>query len=1098
MYLYLYEDKDRMSDDVRCFVEDGIKNGEYVVCIAPQGFKEICLKNAVVKHPKNEKEWRGTLSSLESDKLRLVLVDPPFSVHKNLPSGSVMCVYPELSSDKSLLLSILHLYPYVLFDGYVCENPYYGDTLLAGGQGDTKKATKYYEFLKKRILKWEESRRELLKERELLNKLMETTPSYVVILDEGGKILRMSQSLSDMLGASAGMRFFDFVVERDKKTVKEVFEKLVSEKISCTCECALRSKNGEERLISWQSVAIPLWDRMEIVALGQDITERTKMEKELEQAYNSLRRHVEELSILNSIAKNISGSLDFKQVAEEVLEGAIRLTEASHGILVMRYGEIEREFVFPTNVDEEKQKKLREIVNEVLLKQKTSSSNEVIHSLLKFGKETAGAVVLVGEFDKDDVRIVNQLVEHASAALRASLDAELLKKAESGQRRANELLRTIRLIDQLIVVERDRDSLLQRVCELLNSLRGYRLVWVALKDPSGTVVPVAYSGDGKEELSGVNLCWKDAESTDPVCKAIRENKLVVSPEYPHLPISSISIPIAFEGRVYGALNVYVDDISIILDDEERGLLEGLTDDLGIALHLIEEEKMRRESEELFMMLSENEALGVYMERGGVFKYVSDAMASMVGYFKEELFGKSLENLVHPDDKPSLHEFRKSYEKGQGFPIRLVRKDGSIVYCELYEYSTNYGEESVRVGTIVDVTERTLAEKERKKLIDRLSHSDRLASVGMLAGGVAHEINNPLTIILNYTWLLKDDIDEEEKMEMLTEIEQAALRIKRIVAELLEFSRKGEKELKEVDLNIILEKTLSVLSHEFKVSSIKVEKDLHPIPKVLCQPEHMMQVFFNILTNSIYALNEKYPETHENKKIIVRTKKEGIYVSIEIRDNGIGMSKDIIEHIFDPFFTTKQSEEATGLGLSIAHNIVKAHGGEILVESKEGEYSSFTVKLPLEGRASTAITSGRRVLIVDDEPKLRKALRIVLEREGFEVLEAQNADEGIYKLSTEPIDVVLLDIIMPGKNGMHVLRHIEISELAVPVIILTGQPTIETASEAVRRGAFDYLTKPIENKKLIDVMKRAVAERAKKIEELERLSDYPFLKIREEK
>jgi two-component system NtrC family sensor kinase len=234
---------------------------------------------------------------------------------------------------------------------------------------------------------------------------------------------------------------------------------------------------------------------------------------------------------------------------------------------------------------------------------------------------------------------------------------------------------------------------------------------------------------------------------------------------------------------------------------------------------------------------------------------------------------------------------------------------------------------------------------------QLIQSAKLAAIGELAAGVAHELNNPLTSIMGFTSLLLQEVDDDDPMkEELQMIEQAAARTKTIVSGLLGFARQTESRLELADVNQIVQSTMALLRHQAKVARVTVKKSYDEnLPLVSLDANQIKQVFLNIITNAIQAM----PQGGE-LEVVTSYRPRAIdgtdCVAVEFRDTGTGISAENLPRIFDPFFTTKKAGQGTGLGLSISHGIVEKHGGKIEVESEMGQGSTFTVLLPVaEGR-----------------------------------------------------------------------------------------------------------------------------------------------------
>lgn len=243
-----------------------------------------------------------------------------------------------------------------------------------------------------------------------------------------------------------------------------------------------------------------------------------------------------------------------------------------------------------------------------------------------------------------------------------------------------------------------------------------------------------------------------------------------------------------------------------------------------------------------------------------------------------------------------------------------------------------GTDEGMVVVISDITEH----KEMVKLEKQLLQSDKLATIGQLAAGVAHEINNPLANISLYTQILiRKPFDETIKDKLIT-IDDEANRAARIVKGLLEFARQSEPKLSSTDINLEITKVLNILNPQLK--NTKVITELQPLPSIWADRGQIRQFFINMMTNSIQAIIT-------NGEIIVKTSASEDHVEISISDNGCGVPMENLDKIFDPFFTTKGTE-GTGLGLSICYGIIKSHGGTIDVKSEVGTGTTFTIKLPV--------------------------------------------------------------------------------------------------------------------------------------------------------
>jgi two-component system NtrC family sensor kinase len=246
--------------------------------------------------------------------------------------------------------------------------------------------------------------------------------------------------------------------------------------------------------------------------------------------------------------------------------------------------------------------------------------------------------------------------------------------------------------------------------------------------------------------------------------------------------------------------------------------------------------------------------------------------------------------------------------------------------------------------IEDITEKIQAEEEAQRLEQQLQLAGRLAAVGELAAGVAHELNNPLTAVQAFAQLLvsRDDLDESVKKDLET-IYREAQRATKITGNLLSFARRHKPEKKLVSINMIMEESLELHAYRMKLNNIEVNKNLDAkLPMTMADPHQIQQVFVNIITNAEQAI----VETSNTGNLWVKTRALDGMVRITFRDDGSGIAEEDLENVFDPFFTTKDVGRGTGLGLSICYGIIDGHGGRIYAESKPGEGATFVVEIPL--------------------------------------------------------------------------------------------------------------------------------------------------------
>ena len=356
----------------------------------------------------------------------------------------------------------------------------------------------------------------------------------------------------------------------------------------------------------------------------------------------------------------------------------------------------------------------------------------------------------------------------------------------------------------------------------------------------------------------------------------------------------------------------------------------------------------RESEELYSALVGNLTDAVFMVKEGIITWCNDRVEAIYGYSKDELIGKPV-SCFYPEDT-THHEYTKMVsasirERGVFYGTnQFLRRDGAMIYVE-YAVSMIQGSSPPELLSVVrDITERKRMEEEKQKMEQQLHLAGRLAAVGELAAGVAHELNNPLAAVQAFAQFLADrkDLDGEMMSDVET-IYKEAQRASRITSNLLSFARRHRPEKRLISINEVLDKSLELHSYHLKVNNIEVVRELHPsLPWTMADFHQMLQVFVNIITNAEQAMTK----AHGKGKLIIKTQKKGNVIQITFSDDGPGISEEDLKSIFNPFFTTKEVGEGTGLGLSICYGIVQEHGGALYAKSKLGDGATFTVGMPI--------------------------------------------------------------------------------------------------------------------------------------------------------
>lgn len=367
---------------------------------------------------------------------------------------------------------------------------------------------------------------------------------------------------------------------------------------------------------------------------------------------------------------------------------------------------------------------------------------------------------------------------------------------------------------------------------------------------------------------------------------------------------------------------------------------------------------------------------------------------------------------------------------------------------------------------------------------QLRRAERLASLGTLLGGVAHELNNPLAAIKSFAQLLLLDERPPEDFEALEVIEREAARAAKIVADLRLVARQTERSSGArgpVQLNDVVRGVLETRRYTLQTHGVEVRADLaRDLPAVHADPGEMEQVVLNLVLNAEHSLADHPGE----RRLIVRTRPSVLGVSLQVVDSGPGIPGEHLERIFDPFWTTREPGQGSGLGLSLVHGIVTEHGGEIRVDSEAGRGAAFAVELP---RASAAPARGSgaapavrplRVLVVDDEAPVRRSIALYLERRGHRVDEAGDGAEALAMLGQAAdlaFDVILADLRMPGLGGDRLLAALRAGGTGAEerLVFITGDSPSDAALGGMAASGIPLLSKPFE----LEQVARVVEQRA---------------------
>jgi two-component system, cell cycle sensor histidine kinase and response regulator CckA len=499
----------------------------------------------------------------------------------------------------------------------------------------------------------------------------------------------------------------------------------------------------------------------------------------------------------------------------------------------------------------------------------------------------------------------------------------------------------------------------------------------------------------------------------------------------------------------------------------------------------------RRSEEHFRSLIENssDVIAIVKDQGR-FAYVSHTVRRILSYQPEDLINRAVFELVHPDDRneveQALERALRQPEKATAVQFRCRHADGTWRVLEAIGILRK--DPSGQAGIVVNARDIT----ERRQLEDQLRQAQKMESVGQLAGGVAHDFNNILTVIQGHASLLTSSSGlTPNQRNSLEQITLGADRAANLTRQLLTFSRKQMLQPRHLDLNEVvnhLAKMLQRMLGEDVALHLHFERDL---PTIRADQGMLEQVLMNLAVNSRDAMprggqliiNTRLTKVDSTEMPLHASGAPGPYVVLSVGDTGSGIAPEHLPHIFEPFFTTKDVGKGTGLGLATVYGIVQQHHGWITVDSEPRRGTVFQIFLPATNQAPDTVADitytlpsrvGREtILLVEDEPALRNLVKSILERSGYHVLEAESAYAAleVWTDHHDAIDLLLTDMVMPdGMNGKELGQRLQFEKPQLRIIYSSGYSPDVVGEGFLENQGQHFLQKPYHPRKLVDMVR----------------------------
>ncbi len=680
------------------------------------------------------------------------------------------------------------------------------------------------------------------------------------------------------------------------------------------------------------------------------------------------------------------------------------------------------------------------------------------------------------------------------------------RRTEEERRSHIHFLESLEQVDRVIKQETDVEQMLWHIVKTVFSIFDCDRAWLLYPcDPSAPSfrVPVEIT---KPEYPGARILNVDVpmspgeahnmqealNSDSPVTytdgseRPITTAKMFGVQSQMFMPIfPKLGAPWVFGMHQCSYPRIWTETESKLLKEIGRRISDGLSG----ALYLRE----LQENEERFRATFEQAAVGIaHVAPDGRWMRVNQKLCDIVGYAKEELLQKTFQDITYHKDLDTDLEYFRQVLAGEiptcSGEMRYLRKDGSLVWTNLTVSIVRHAldEPAYFIAVIEDISERKRAEAEKIKLEGQLQQAQKMEAIGQLAGGVAHDFNNMLSVILGHAEMAMDQIDPDQPLfNDLEQISKAATRSADITRQLLAFARKQTVAPKVIDLNETIEGMLKMLRR-----LIGENIDLAWMPgaglwPVKIDPSQIDQILANLCVNARAAIagvgkmtvatantnfDEEYCESHAGFI-------SGDYTRIAISDNGSGMDKETLSHIFEPFFTTKGVGEGTGLGLATVYGAVRQNHGFINVYSEPGQGSTFTLYLPRhvshpgqvppQTALQPALRGNETVLLVEDEVTILEMTRTMLELLGYTVLAAETPYAALRLVGewAGEIHLLLTDVVMPEMNGWALAKSLLPTNPQLKCLFMSGYTSDIIAQQGILDEGVQFIQKPFSKKDL---------------------------------
>ncbi len=470
------------------------------------------------------------------------------------------------------------------------------------------------------------------------------------------------------------------------------------------------------------------------------------------------------------------------------------------------------------------------------------------------------------------------------------------------------------------------------------------------------------------------------------------------------------------------------------------------------------------------------------------RFANEAAQDLLGHTPETFAKLTLDRLFHADEKRRVQAIGEILLPPAGrsvleeIEMQALRRSGRRIAVKVTANSIRAAGETLLLLSLSDLSEQKRLQTERESALKEVMRISKLADIGQLAAGVAHELNNPLAIIQGFAenmelLLEQSELSRSELGLQLAPILRATDRMARIISRMMRMVRQDDFRMIHVDARDVVLDAFNFMRHRLDDFGIQVEWELREALPVACDPNQVEQIIMNLLSNAVHALRR-----NPGARVIrVSAEKSEAGVRLKVHNNGPPIPEGVRDRVMSPFFTTKPVGEGTGLGLSLSYGIMKAHGGDLRFTSSAENGTEFALIFPLVRAEDTpAASPGRLLIVADDNDFSRQALAGKLQRYGYEVLQARNGEDLLGQIRLNPgIEGVFADASMPRTTPSRLIADIRRLLPKAPLYLITADPADKAAELAALRNGIDgVLGKPVHQEEFAEVI-RLLEKPAKK-------------------